>query len=315
MKWTKLGRIFDPRDHQRWWLHEFSQAPATLLFDDRVRVYFSGRPRPHANGNYESYTGFADFDRRDPTRLLRVSDEPILSLGKLGTFDEFGTYPVSVIRDRENTRCYYAGWNHGSARFDTAIGVAIGDAMGETFDKLSGGGPVLGTSLYEPFVLSGPKIRRINGEWLLFYIAGREWRVMADRPEPIYKIRSAVSDDGFRWRRHSRDLIASNSDEVQSGPDVHWDGEKFVMLFCFRPVGHHPGRDGGLRIGYAWSRDAVVWTRDDAQAGITVSDDPNAWDYGHVRYPHWFLLDGEEYLLYNGNSFGRYGFGLARRVE
>jgi hypothetical protein len=28
-------------------------------------------------------------------------------------------------------------------------------------------------------------------------------------------------------------------------------------------------------------------------------------------YPHVFECDGKVYLLYNGNEFGRYGFGLA----
>ena len=28
-------------------------------------------------------------------------------------------------------------------------------------------------------------------------------------------------------------------------------------------------------------------------------------------YPHAFELRGKVYLLYNGNEFGRYGFGLA----
>jgi len=30
--------------------------------------------------------------------------------GKIRTFDEFGTYPVSVIRDGDEIRAYYAGW-------------------------------------------------------------------------------------------------------------------------------------------------------------------------------------------------------------
>ena len=310
MKWQKLGRIFNPRDHQRWWCHEFAQAPATLLLEDRVRVYFSARPAP-IGGMYVSYTGFADFNRRDPTRLIRVSDEPIMPLGGLGCFDQFGTYPVSVIRDDYNTRCYYAGWNRGSARFDTAIGLAFSDSRGETFTKLGHGGPVLGASLYEPFVLSGPKIRRFRHEWCMFYIAGKEWRMMEGRAEPIYKIRCATSDDGIRFARYNVSLIDGPKDEVQSGPDVHWDGEKYVMLFCFRPVGNH----GGLRIGYASCKDLNDgWIRDDAQAGITVSDDPTAWDANGVRYPHWFEMDGEQYLLYNGSDFGRWGFGLARRV-
>jgi hypothetical protein len=28
-------------------------------------------------------------------------------------------------------------------------------------------------------------------------------------------------------------------------------------------------------------------------------------------YPHTFQSDGKVYMLYNGNEFGRFGFGLA----
>ena len=31
-----------------------------------------------------------------------------------------------------------------------------------------------------------------------------------------------------------------------------------------------------------------------------------------ISYPHVFELDGEIIMLYLGNEFGRYGFGLAK---
>jgi hypothetical protein len=41
-KWEKLRRVFKPREFEgRTWLHEFAQAPCTLLFDAFMRVYFS----------------------------------------------------------------------------------------------------------------------------------------------------------------------------------------------------------------------------------------------------------------------------------
>lgn len=30
-----------------------------------------------------------------------------------------------------------------------------------------------------------------------------------------------------------------------------------------------------------------------------------------VAYPHTFTVNGKRYLLYNGNAFGRDGFGVA----
>jgi predicted GH43/DUF377 family glycosyl hydrolase len=312
MKWEKCGLLFDPRTVCKSWCGAYAQAPATLVFKDFVRVYFSCRPTSDAQGQYVSYTAWVDLDRSNLFKILRVAEHPILTLGGLGCFDEHGVYPASVIRlGGDVVSCYYAGWSRKqSVRFDTAIGVALSHDGGETFHRV-GEGPVLAASIHEPFVLSGPKVRRFDDMWWMFYIAGREWRVIDGRTEPIYKIRSAASKDGFLWHKMNEDMIpnALGDDEVQSGPDVHLGADGFYhMFFCFRPVGNN----GGLRIGYAWSSNLLTWTRDDSLAGITVSE--QGWDSEMVRYPHVFEIDGQWLMLYNGNEFGKFGFGLARRV-
>jgi hypothetical protein len=35
------------------------------------------------------------------------------------------------------------------------------------------------------------------------------------------------------------------------------------------------------------------------------------WDSDMLCYPNAFACDGRVYLLYNGNAFGRHGFGAA----
>src|SRR5579859_6882315 len=98
-QWRKLGKVFAPQDVEgRHWMKEFAQAPAAMLFDDFVRVYFSSRPLVDKDGQYVSYSGYVDLDRGDLFKVVRIAEQPILSLGGLGDFDEFGTYPVSVIR-------------------------------------------------------------------------------------------------------------------------------------------------------------------------------------------------------------------------
>lgn len=291
---------------------EFAQAPATLVFDDVVRVYFSCRPGPDALGQYVSYSAWVDLDRADLSTVRRVADQPILALGSTGEFDEFGTYPVSVVRDGDLVRAYYAGWTRcESVPFNVAIGVSVSSDGGDTFTRL-GTGPVLGYSPDEPFVLSGPKVRRFDGGWQLFYIAGRKWKVVEGRPEPVYKIRMATSDDGMSWNKLNRDLIANRieEDEAQASPDVFFAGGKYHMFFCFRYSHHYRGKENGYRIGYAHSVDMLNWTRDDSKAGLDVSEE--GWDSEMVSYPHVFELDGSTYMAYLGNQVGRHGFGLAR---
>lgn len=310
--WNKVGKVFSPHDvSNRPWLKEFAQAPATLLFDDFVRVYFSCRPPADANGQYVSYSAYVDLDRADLFKVRAVAETPILSLGKIGEFDEFGTYPVSVVRDGDELCAYYAGWTRcESVPFNVAIGVAASRDNGQTFQKL-GCGPVLGYTPDEPYVLSGPKVRRFNGGWQLFYIAGRKWKMVDGRAEPVYKIRMATSEDGIHWKKHNRDLIPSRieEDEAQASPDVFYANGKYHMFFCYRYSSYYRSKQHGYRIGYASSRDLFNWVRDDTKAGIDVSE--QGWDAEMISYPHVFELDGKTYMAYLGDQVGRYGFGLA----
>lgn len=312
-KWKKYGKIFSPCEvKDRPWLKEFAQAPSVLFFEDFIRVYFSCRPPIDKNGQYVSYSAFVDFSNNGLFEVLRISENPVLKLGELGAFDEFGTYPVSVIREEEQIRCYYAGWTRcESVPFNVAIGCGISEDNGETFTKI-GPGPVLSYTLSEPFVISGPKVRRFNNTWYLFYIAGTKWILENSKPEPVYRIRMATSNDGINWEKHNKDIIETRieSDEAQASPDVFFYKGKYHMFFCYRYSKNYRGKSNGYRIGYAYSDNLVDWHRDDKKVGIDISEE--GWDSEMVSYPHVFELNGEIYMLYLGNEVGRYGFGLAK---
>jgi len=288
-EWSKLGKIFNPVDVTgKQWLHEFSQAPATLVFDDFVRVYFSCRSQRDKDGQFVSYSAFVDLDRNNLFNLVGIADEPVFALGEKGCFDEFGTYPMSVIKKDNQIWAYYAGWTRcQSVPFNTAIGVAISHNDGQTFDKL-GAGPILSYSLDEPFIISGPKIRKFKDQYYLFYICGKQWVEVNGNPEMSLKIRLATSSDGLIWHKHNKNLISevNGANESQASPDVFYANGMYHMFFCnWNPDSFRQTKT--RRIGYAYSNDLFNWTRDDS-------------------------IDGSIYMLYLGNEVGRYGFGLAR---
>jgi predicted GH43/DUF377 family glycosyl hydrolase len=310
--WTKLGKLFDPRDLSAPnWMKEYAQSPSTLLFDDFLRIYFCSRPAPSADGQYLSYLAYIDVARDDPTRVIDICSEPALQLGGYGCFDEFGTNPVSVVREGGEIRVYYAGWTRcESVPFNAAIGMAVSKDGGRHFDRI-GAGPVLAYSPDEPYLLGSPRIRRFNGRWWLWYVAGKTWLQTAARPEPVYKLRSATSTDGIEWSKHGRDLLVDKlgNDECQACADVIERDGRFHMFYSYRNSQNYKGREGGYRIGYATSPDLLNWTREDEQAGMDVSEE--GWDSEMVCYPHVFDLDGKTYMLYQGNQMGRDGIGLA----
>lgn len=312
-KWKKLGRIFIPQNVSgRDWLKEFAQAPSVLVYDKFVRVYFSCRPLPDENGQYVSYSSYVDFNRNNLTEIVNISSTPILELGDVGAFDEFGIYPVSVIRSGQDVLAYYGGWTRcESIPFTVSIGAAISHDGGATFTRL-GKGPLLSSNLKDPFVLSGPKIRRFNNKWYLWYVAGTRWQEYENRSEAVYKIRVATSDDGLKWVRNGENAIEDKLeiDECQASPDVFYYKNRYHMFFCYKFSLNFRSNDRGYRVGYAFSDDLVNWVRDDSKAGIDISTG-DEWDNQSLAYPHVFELDGKVYMMYLGNEVGRNGFGLA----
>lgn len=310
--WKKLGKVFDPKDlTSTSWMKEFAQSPSVIIEDSYVRVFFCSRPSPNTDGQYVSYISYVDLDRNNLLKILRVCKSPVLSLGKYGTFDEFGTYPVSVIRDGETLRAYYAGWTRcESVPFNAAIGLAISSNSGETFHRL-GDGPILSYSPDEPFLLGSPRIRKFGNQWQLWYVSGNNWLKESGKPEPIYKIRMAFSLDGIEWVKHGQNLISDKlgANECQACPDVsYWNGH-YHMFFSYRDIYNYKSREGGYRIGYASSTNMLDWHRNDEMVNISLSD--SGWDSEMVNYPHVFEIDNMTYMLYQGNGMGRTGFGLA----
>jgi hypothetical protein len=315
-KWKKIGRVFDPSAvSNRYFIKAFAQAPCTVIFDDFVRVYFSCRPDADANGQYVSYSAFVDLDRKNLMNVLRFSDKPILELGGKGTFDEFGTYPVSVIKKENEYWAYYAGWTRcESVPYNTSIGLAISKNNGTTFDKF-GKGPILSFCLNEPMTISGPKIRFFNHKYYLFYVIGNKWIQGIERPESVFKIRMAISEDGINWERFNKNLIPNvlEENECQSSPDVFFREGKYHMFFSYKYSYDFRNKERGYRIGYASSFDMINWEREDSKAGIDVSSD--GWDSEMISYPHVIELDGKIYMFYIGNGVGKEGFGLAELIN
>lgn len=313
-EWEKLGRVFDPGDVKDvWWMKTFAQAPSALVLEDRIRVFFSTRPDPDANGLFVSYLAYIDLNPDNLFEITQIAKKPVINLGDLGNFDEFGVNPASVIKNGHETRVYYAGWTRcESVTVNAAIGIAISYDDGVNFNRI-GPGPVLSYSLDEPFILGSPRVRKIGEAWYLWYVAGRKW-VGNDKgnPEPIYKIRMATSSDGINWKKHGVDLIQDRlgEQECQASPEVIYRDGLYHMFFSYRHNFDFKTKENGYRIGYAYSEDLKTWHRQDKNAGISISDE--GWDSEMVSYPNIFDLNGSLFMLYQGNQIGRNGFGLAK---
>lgn len=315
MKWHKLGKIFDTSQHVLPnGCVQFAQSPQALVFDDFVRIYFSTRAIDSVNGKYLSHIAFVEM-KKNLHDIIRVSSQTVLPLGSLGCFDEHGIFPINVVRDEGRVLAYTTGWNRRvSVSVDTAIGLAISRDDGLTFQRI-GDGPVLTVSLYEPCLVGDGFVKIINDIYHMWYIFGTGWKKYAPdaAPDRTYKIGHAISKDGIEWEKEeARQIVADRlgADESQALPTVIDIGGRYHMFFCYREsFDFRKGKGRGYRIGHAWSDDLANWTRDDENP--LLEGTPHTWDSDMQCYPHVFECDGKVYLLYNGNEFGRHGFGLA----
>lgn len=315
MKWLKLGKVFDPTEHALPnGCVEFAQSPQTLVFEDYIRVYFSTRAVDQINGKYLSHIAYVDL-AKDLRRVLRVNDQTVVTLGELGCFDEHGIFPMNVLRHGNAVYGYTCGWSRRvSVSVETGIGLVISHDNGNTFHR-SGHGPVLSASMHEPCLVGDAFVQLIGDVFHMWYIFGTGWKRYEAHmpPDRTYKIGHAKSDDGVNWQREEGRCIIPDRlgpEESQALPTVVAIGQRYHMFFCYRESFDFRRPNGrGYRIGHAWSDDLRTWQRDDENPLLEGS--PGEWDSDMQCYPHVFKFGGEIYLLYNGNEFGRYGFGLA----
>lgn len=312
LEWERHGLIFPITELERpSWMNSHAQAPWAHSLDNYVRIFFSTRQRTESDGQVTSRLAYADFELREKLELRRLSSEPLLGLGGRGMFDEFGTYPMSTVEVGNELWAYYGGWTRSkSVPFNVQIGLAVSADGGETFERRGRGGPILSFSEQEPFIISGPKIKKFGKRYYLFYIAGRAWIIDEGKPEPVYRIRMAESEDGLNWEKANRDLIpALDANEAQASPDVFWWNNRFNMLFCHRPALNFRVPGNSYRLGYAWSRDLLTWHRDDNYLNLKIPE--GGFDSGMQAYPHFFTVGTRHFMAYLGNEFGRFGFGVA----
>lgn len=313
-KWNKKGLIFSADNH-RPWMFSHAQCPFPLEFDDFVRIYFATREE-YKNNMCRAYGGFVDVDKNDFTKVLRISEEPLMELGGIGEFDEFGSMPISVIKKGNEFWLYYVGWSrHFSVPYDWEIGLAK-SSDGAHFTKV-GKGPLLGPTLEEPYLNSTPVVYRWGeDDWHMFYHTGIQWLSNGEgKLESQYLIKHATSSDGLNWKRGEKPIIPLKvENECQTTPAIMKIDGTYHMFFCYRHgLDFRFNLDKAYRIGYAYSTDLKNWYRDDSCAGIDVSDE--GWDSEMIEYPHIKNIGGKFYMFYSGNYFGKGGFGYAELVQ
>lgn len=312
MRWVKKGLIYCP-DGQFKWNCTHAQVPIIDLISDTVwRIYYTTR-----DVYQRSRVSYIEVEAGNPQNILYKHKNPILDIGLSGRFDDCGVMCSSIINLKQKIYLYYVGWNvRNTVAYHNSLGVAVSEDSGKTFNKCFQG-PVMDRSIYDPYMCTSCDVIIRNGTWKAWYTSGTKWEMLDGKLEPFYNIKFAESDDGFTWKRNEKVAINYKHDkEAISCPSIICEENKYRMWYSYRNVlDYRNDKNNSYRIGYAESIDGKEWTRLDEQVGIDISGINSEWDSQMIAYPRVFKYKGLLYMLYNGNGFGRSGFGYAVCAE
>lgn len=296
--WIRRGLVFNAGRHAEWATTHAALPIAQQLSGGLTRIHFCSRDQ-----RGRAQIGFLEFDLDQPGVVSRISERPTIQLGPLGAFDDSGLTSSCLVDHDGRHFLFYTGWSLGvTVPFYYGIGLAVSSDGGLTFEKVSQA-PILGRHHVDPFLCASPSVIIEDGVWRMWYVSGVGWRETTGDPQHLYHIRYAESDDGLNWRRNGRVCVDfANEDEYAFGrPCVLKDQDCYRMWYCYR--------GDRYRLGYAESSDGLHWIRQDRQAGLEPAI--AGWDGEMIAYPHVFDQQSTRWMLYNGNGYGRSGFGLA----
>ena len=298
--WEKLGIIFKPKQ-ELWWLQSHAMIPTPYMIDSNLcKVYFSGRDE-----NNISHIGYFIIDLDHPREILELSQEPVLSPGERGCFDDNGVTPSCILFDNNRLLMYYIGWNPGfNVRMHLFGGLCISRNNGKSFERHSRA-PIIERCRINPLLNTAPYVLKCPDRWRMYYVSGVEW---LHKDLPRYNIQIAYSNNGIDWEREGKVAIdfKNNEEMALARPWVIMNGQQYKMWFSYK----NNWEDGSTyRLGYAESIDGDNWTRLDEKVGIDVSS--QGWDSEMIEYAAVVPYKESLYMFYNGNNYGYDGVGLA----
>ena len=151
MAWRKLGLVFVPTGNHPWMLSHASNPTPEWRSGEVVRVYFSSR-----DARERAHIAWVDLEMTPSPRVIHIADEPVVSPGPRGGFDDSGTSMGCLAQHGEQTFLYYLGWNLGvTVPWRNSIGLAIRQRPDGLFEKYSPA-PLLDRNSADPFTLSYP---------------------------------------------------------------------------------------------------------------------------------------------------------------
>lgn len=305
LNWTTHGLLHMPNPAW-WWSQSHAQCPvpdSQAISPGLYRIYYSTR-----DSAGKSRIGSCLLN----TQLMQIvqsQSEPELDLGTLGSFDDAGVMPAAVIVHNNKKYLFYIGWmERKSVPYQNAIGLAEIDEAGRLSRVFEG--PVLSAWADEAYFTGTINIFAKDNRYLGYYLCCTEWFLSNGKPEPRYDIRVASTSDLIHWKRTGKSALAltSGTEGGYASASVIQLNDRYLMFYCKRNAeNYRMTPENSYKIYAAVSADAETWVKiPDFQYSETTE-----FDNSMQCYPQLLRIDNRVYMFYNGNDFGKKGFGCS----
>jgi predicted GH43/DUF377 family glycosyl hydrolase len=304
MKWEKKGIIYSPDGEKGWRNNSFSTPTPFLLNDGVIRIYGSFRDEEGIGR-----IGYVDVEAANPSKIISVSKNPVLDIGEPGMFDDNGVILGDILKVDEKIYMYYVGFQLVKrVKFFAFSGLAISHDGGNSFLRVKKT-PIIDRTEKAPFIRAIHSIMYDDGIFKCWYAADKGWQYIDCKPYPSYNIWYMESKDGLNFSPNDNIMcIDTQGSEYRIGrPRVYKTKEKYIMLYTRDFI------ERNYIAGYAESNEGINWNRIDQNVGIEKSR--TGWDSEMCCYPSLFRHDNKIYAFYNGNGFGKTGFGYAELIN
>lgn len=296
-EWKKFGKLF--LLEKKGWSHS-SHPCINKISESICEIYFASR-----DTKQRSHIFKINF-RIDNDKFIKIGNaKKVLSPGKLGYFDNEGCIPVNIIKEKKVTYLIYVGWQNFKNNIwicDTGLAKIENNGLKKKYD-----GPIVGRSKNSPLFTALTSVVKEKGYYHAICNIGIKWEKKNKNLSPRYGLHYAKSKDLINWNINKKIILPFKKREYAFGrPSIIKINNFYYMWYAHRAT----KASKFYRIGMSISKNLLNWKRFDSYSGITVSK--KGWDSQMICYPCVTKIKNEYFMLYNGNDYGKTGFGLAK---
>lgn len=302
MIFKRGGHIFNPSGKFGWAISHALQ-PTPILTNEGIKIYCGFR-----DGEGVSRVGYVLLDPENPKKIIRLSTEPVLNIGAPGRFDDNGVVPCFIYKQGANLYMYYAGYQLvNKVKFLVFGGLAVSDDDGESFHRLSTV-PFTDRTDEEPFFKVIHSLIKINDVYMFYYGGGNSFIELSKKIYPKYNIRFFQSDSHCKSSKcGSLAIDFKNENEYRvARPYVYKNNNAYCMLYYIAE------KNGDFYIAQSVSNNGIDWVIDEK---FKVIGERENWDSIMMAYPSFIEVGDSQYIFYNGNNYGKDGFGYLYRKD